>query len=95
MNVAGVLLNVILLCVCFRAAKYSLHCAALHCDEDHYLDYLLVTVAVTGQLGFTPASSKLPSSLLGGLMVCLGLIDQLKRFRFSVSKITGKMATNV
>ena len=61
MNVAGVLLNVILLCVCFRPAKNSPHCAALHSDEDHHLDYLLVTVAVTGQQGLTPASSKLPS----------------------------------
>ena len=34
----------------------------LHSDKDHRLDYLLVTVAVTGQQGLTPASSKLPSS---------------------------------
>ena len=33
----------------------------LHSDKDHHLDYLLVTVAVTGQQGLTPASSKLPS----------------------------------
>ena len=71
MNVTGVLLNVILLCVCFRPAKYSPHCAALHSDEDHYLDYLLVTVAVTGQQGLTltPASSNLPS-----LSPCLGVM---------------------
>ena len=43
----------------------------LHSDKDHHLDYLLVTVAVTGQQGLTPASSKLPSPL-GDLVVRLG-----------------------
>ena len=50
-NVAGVCLNVILLCVCFRPAKFPPHWSAVHCDEVHHLDDLLVTVAVNGQQG--------------------------------------------
>ena len=53
--------------------RTTLH-PALLCDGDHHLDYLLDTVAVTGQQRQIPASSKLPSLLLGGLVVCLGVL---------------------
>jgi len=58
--VGVVCLNAMLLCVHFRPATAK-SSPKLHSDKDHHLDYLLVTVAVIGQQGLTPASRKLSS----------------------------------